>query len=140
VADALEINALQRTARAVIQKSLREGFGLAITEAMWKGVPVIGGNTGGIRLQIDHGTNGFLAWEREDEGVKDSAEDAAQFIITYTKYPEVATRMGEMAQRKVAKEFLLPLNLSLFLKKLNDFLIKHRPPTVPAKKRASKKA
>jgi trehalose synthase len=139
VADALEINALQRTSRAVIQKSLREGFGLAVTEAMWKGVPVIGGNTGGIRLQIDHGTNGFLAGEWEGEELKDSVEDTTQFIITYTKYPEVAARMGEMAKRKVAKEFLMPVNLNIFLKKINEFLVKHPPATAPVKKRSSKK-
>jgi glycosyltransferase involved in cell wall biosynthesis len=140
VADALEINALQRTARAVIQKSLHEGFGLAVTEAMWKGVPVIGGNTGGIRLQIDHGTNGFLAGEWEGEELKDSVEDATQFIITYTKYPEVAARMGEMAKRKVTKEFLMPMNLNLILKKMNEFLVKHPPATAPAKKRVRKRA
>src|SRR5690606_285335 len=54
------INALQRAADIVLQKSLKEGFGLTVTEAMWKGKPVIGGNTGGIRLQlVDHET-GFL--------------------------------------------------------------------------------
>ncbi|NTV51804.1 MAG: glycosyltransferase [Candidatus Firestonebacteria bacterium] len=132
MADSLEINALQRTARAVIQKSLREGFGLAVTEAMWKGVPVIGGNTGGIRLQITHGTNGFLAGEWVGDELQDSLEDTAQFIITYTKHPEVAARMGEMAKRKVAKDFLLPENLNLFLQKLQILLAKNAPASAPA--------
>lgn len=140
VAASLEINALQRTARAVIQKSLHEGFGLAITEAMWKGVPVIGGNTGGIRLQIDHGTNGFLAGEWEGEELKESVEDTAQFIITYAKYPEVAGRMGEMAKRKVGKEFLMPLNLNSFLRKMLGFFDKHPTTTALPKKRGRKKA
>ena len=57
----LEINALQRASNIILQKSVREGFGLTVTEAMWKGKPVIGGDVGGIRLQvIDHHT-GFLA-------------------------------------------------------------------------------
>jgi glycosyltransferase involved in cell wall biosynthesis len=124
VANAIEINALQRTSRAVIQKSIREGFGLAVTEAMWKGVPVIGGNTGGIRLQIDHGTNGFLAGQMVDGELEDSIEDTAQFILTYTKHMDVAKRMGEMAKRKVAKEFLMPVNLNIFLKKMHDHLAK----------------
>jgi glycosyltransferase involved in cell wall biosynthesis len=120
LANAIEVNALQRSSRAVIQKSLREGFGLAVTEAMWKGVPVIGGNTDGIRLQIDHGTNGFLAGQNSDGELKDSVEDTAQFILTYAKHPEVAQRMGEMGRRKVAKEFLLPVNLNLLLRKVAD--------------------
>ena len=55
-----DINALQRVATVIIQKSLREGFGLTVSEAMWKGKPVIGGATGGIPLQIIHGVTGFL--------------------------------------------------------------------------------
>ena len=58
--DALLINALQRRAAVVLQKSLREGFGLTVSEAMWKGRAVIGGDVGGIRHQIDHGHSGFL--------------------------------------------------------------------------------
>jgi trehalose synthase len=54
------INALQRAADIVVQKSLREGFGLTVTEALWKGKPVIGGDTGGIRLQVVNHHTGFL--------------------------------------------------------------------------------
>src|SRR5204863_9925160 len=59
--DPLLVNALQRRATVVLQKSLREGFGLTVSEAMWKGRAVIGGDVGGIRHQIIHGQSGFLA-------------------------------------------------------------------------------
>src|SRR5437764_12862534 len=58
--DTALVNALQIRAAVVLQKSLREGFGLTVAEAMWKGTPVIGGNVGGIRYQIEDGVNGFL--------------------------------------------------------------------------------
>ncbi len=60
VQDTALVNALQRQAAVVLQKSIREGFGLTVAEAMWKGTPVIGGNAGGIRYQIEDGVNGFL--------------------------------------------------------------------------------
>jgi trehalose synthase len=59
VQDGALVNALQRRAAVVLQKSLHEGFGLTVTEAMWKGAAVIGGNTGGIRYRIEDGINGF---------------------------------------------------------------------------------
>jgi len=126
VANAIEVNALQRTSRAVIQKSLCEGFGLAITEAMWKGVPVIGSNTGGIRLQIDHGINGFLAGEMVEGQLQDSVEDTAQYIMTYAKHLDVALRMGEMGKRKVTKEFLMPININLLMRKIADLIVMQR--------------
>src|SRR5205814_6887645 len=60
VDDPTLVNALQRSAAVVLQKSIREGFGLTVTEAMWKGTVVIGGDVGGIRRQIKDGENGFL--------------------------------------------------------------------------------
>ncbi|HJP65936.1 MAG TPA: glycosyltransferase, partial [Actinomycetota bacterium] len=62
----LEVNAFQRASSVVIQKSLREGFGLVVSEALWKDIPVVGGNAGGIRLQIDEGASGFLVNSVED--------------------------------------------------------------------------
>ena len=56
----LEVNAFQRVSDIILQKSIKEGFGLTVTEALWKRIPVIGGNVGGIKLQIDNGINGFL--------------------------------------------------------------------------------
>src|SRR4030065_1092509 len=64
--DTALVNALQRKAAVVLQKSIREGFGLTVAEAMWKGTPVIGGNVGGIRYQIEDGVNGFLVSSIEE--------------------------------------------------------------------------
>jgi trehalose synthase len=67
--DPLLVNALQRRAAVVLQKSLREGFGLTVSEAMWKGRAVIGGDVGGIRHQILHGQSGYLVADVEQAAV-----------------------------------------------------------------------
>jgi trehalose synthase len=96
------INALQRSADIVIQKSLREGFGLTVTEALWKGKPVIGGNTGGIRLQvIDHHT-GFLV---------DTPEGAAYRIRYLLHYRDQLKEMGLKGREFVRENFLLTRHL-----------------------------
>lgn len=96
------INALQRRADIVLQKSLREGFGLTVSEAMWKGRPVIGGDTGGIRLQVfDHYT-GFLV--RTPEG-------AALRIRYLLHRRDVRAQMGERARRFVWENYLLTRHL-----------------------------
>ena len=98
----LTINALQRSADIVLQKSTKEGFGLTVTEAMWKGKPVIGGDTGGIRLQVVNYHTGFLV--RTPEG--------AAFRIRYLlNHPERANRMGGTAKEFVRTNFLLTRNL-----------------------------
>jgi len=100
------INALQRGADVVIQKSIREGFGLTVTEALWKGKPVIGGNTGGIRLQvIDHHT-GFLV--RTPQG-------AALRLRYLLDNRDRLRSMGEKGRRFVAENFLLTRQLSEYL-------------------------
>jgi trehalose synthase len=93
-----EINTLQRVATVVLQKSLKEGFGLTVSEAMWKGKPVIGGATGGIPLQIVHGVNGFLVH---------SVEGAAFRIRQFLNNPEMANRMGELGKEYVRNNFLI---------------------------------
>lgn len=97
-----EINALQRAADVVLQKSLREGFGLTVTEAMWKGKPVIGGNTGGIRIQIDQGRTGFLV---------DTPEGAALRARYLLRYRDRAERMGRKGRESVRNNFLLTRQL-----------------------------
>lgn len=100
------INALQRSADIVIQKSTREGFGLTVTEAMWKGRPVIGGDTGGIRLQvIDHHT-GFRV---------NTPEGAALRLRYLYREPEKLAQMGEKAREFVRDNFLITRQLREYL-------------------------
>jgi len=100
------INALQRAADIVLQKSIREGFGLTVTEAMWKSKPVIGGDTGGIRLQvIDHHT-GFLV---------NTPEGAASRIRYLLRRTEKLEEMGVKARGLVRDNFLLTRHLREYL-------------------------
>ena len=101
-----DINSLQRTATIILQKSLREGFGLTVSESMWKGKPVIGGAVGGIPLQIIHGVTGLLVH---------SAEGAAFRIRQFLNNPEMAKRIGENAREYVRKNFLIT-------KQIRDYL------------------
>jgi trehalose synthase len=96
------INALQRAATIVLQKSLREGFGLTVTEAMWKARPVIGGNTGGIRLQVVNHQTGFLV---------DSPEGAALRIRYLLHHRTRAEEMGQRGREFVRSSFLLTRHL-----------------------------
>ena len=91
------INALQRISDIILQKSLKEGFGLTVTEGMWKGKPVIGGNTGGIRLQIINHHTGFLV---------DTPEGAALRIQYLLQNPEKLKEMGIQAKEYVRENFL----------------------------------
>ena len=95
----ITINALQRAASVVVQKSLREGFGLVVTEAMWKGKAVVGGNVGGIRRQIIHGENGFLV---------DTVEGTAYRIEQLLSNPLLAKQMGNDARKSVLTNYLMP--------------------------------
>ncbi|MHC4606672.1 MAG: glycosyltransferase, partial [Planctomycetota bacterium] len=96
--DTALVNALQRRAAVVLQKSIREGFGLTVSEAMWKGTPVIGGNVGGIRYQIVDGQNGFLV---------SSTEETADRIVRLVKDADLRQRMGTLAKETVRRKFLL---------------------------------
>jgi trehalose synthase len=101
-----DINALQRMATVVMQKSLKEGFGLTVSEAMWKGKPVIGGAVGGIPLQILHGITGFLVH---------SVDGTAFRIRQYLNNPEMAKRMGEAGREYVRNRFLLTRQIRDYL-------------------------
>src|SRR6266700_3946999 len=96
--DTALVNALQTRAAVVLQKSLREGFGLTVAEAMWKGTPVIGGNVGGIRYQIEDGVNGFLV---------SSIEETAGRMVELINDKELRDEMGSKARETVRKNFLL---------------------------------
>jgi trehalose synthase len=110
--DGALVNALQRKAAVVMQKSLREGFGLTVAEAMWKGASVIGGNVGGIRYQIDDGVNGFLV---------SSIKDAAARIIQLIEDKRLRQRLGERAREKIRQRFLMTRYLEQYLDLLNAF-------------------
>jgi len=98
VDDPLLVNALQRQAAVVLQKSIREGFGMTVTEAMWKGAAVVGGNVGGIRQQITHGENGFLV---------NSTAEAAERIVQLLKNPKLREQFGGRAKETVRQNYLL---------------------------------
>lgn len=100
------INALQRGATVIVQKSLREGFGLVVTEAMWKGKPVVGGAVGGIRTQIIQGSTGFLV---------SSVEGCAFRIRQLLGNPGLARRLGENAHEHVRSNYLTPTYLKNWL-------------------------
>ena len=99
----IEINALQRSATVVFQKSTREGFGLTVAEAMWKGKPVIGGFAGGITVQIVFGTTGYTVNSNEGAAFR------ARYLLNN---PEFAARMGENAREYVRRNFLVTRDLA----------------------------
>ena len=102
----LQINALQRAATIVIQKSTREGFGLTVAEAMWKGKPVIGGATGGITEQVVYGVTGYTV---------NSVEGAAYRIRYLLSNPQRLRKMGEAAREHVRQNFLITRHLRDYL-------------------------
>lgn len=110
--DTALVNALQRRSAVVLQKSKREGFGLTVTEAMWKGTPVIGGNVGGIRYQIEDGENGYLV---------STVEEAADRIVKLVQDEDLRQRMGEKARQTVKEKFLMIRLVEQHLDLMNAF-------------------
>ncbi|MCU0641360.1 MAG: glycosyltransferase [Candidatus Margulisbacteria bacterium] len=102
----LEVNALQRAATVVLQKSLREGFGLTVTEALWKGKPVVASAVGGITLQVIHNFTGLLVH---------SVEGAAYQIRYLIGNPQVAKKLGEYGREHVREKFLITRKLRNYL-------------------------
>ncbi|MBY8984937.1 MAG: glycosyltransferase [Candidatus Lokiarchaeota archaeon] len=105
VAD-LEVNAFQRISDIIMQKSIKEGFGMTVTEALWKKTPVIGGNVGGIKLQIEDGINGYLV---------NSVEEAAEKALFLLKNPKISKEMGKKGHEKVKNQFLLTKHVENYL-------------------------
>ncbi len=112
VQDTALVNALQRRAAVVLQKSIREGFGLTVTEAMWKGAAVIGGNVGGIKHQIEDGVNGYLV---------DNVEEAAERIVALVGDPALRERLGRKARESVRSRFLMPRLMEDWLDLIGSF-------------------
>lgn len=102
----LAVNALQCGAAIILQKSTREGFGLTVAEAMWKGKPVIGGATGGIMVQIVDGVTGYTV---------ESVEGAAARIAHLLDHPEEARAMGAAGRERVRSRFLITRHLGDYL-------------------------
>ena len=118
----LKINALQVASDIILQKSLKEGFGLTVTEAMWKGKVVVGGNCGGIKFQIQDGVNGFLV---------NSPAQAAERIIQGLRNPKKANQIGQNARQSVKENFLMPRLLNNYLELLEEISPRTQVQTMP---------
>jgi trehalose synthase len=110
------VNALQRSATAVLQKSIREGFGLTVTEAMWKGKPVVSTKVGGIPLQIEDNVNGLITDPDDDEGF-------AHNVLRVLKNPEWAAEIGAAGQDTVKNKFIITRLLSDYLDLMCDLVL-----------------
>jgi len=103
----VEVNAFQSASDVIIQKSIREGFGLVVTEALWKGKPMVASNVGGIPLQVIDGENGSLV---------NNVEECADRILYLLQNPRRAKEMGAKAREHVRKRFLSPRHLKDYLR------------------------
>jgi trehalose synthase len=110
--DHLLVNALQRVSCVILQKSLREGFGLTVTEGLWKGRPVIASRVGGIPLQIEDGETGFLLDPTDIDGF-------AWRIRQVLENPELGERLGRAGKEHVRQNFLITRLLSDYLDMLS---------------------
>lgn len=109
----LEVNALQRASTVIIQKSLREGFGLTVAEGLWKKKPVVASAVGGIPIQVIHKHTGLLAH---------SIEGTAYQIRFLLSHPEIAAKLGEQGHQHVKENFLITQNLKQYLALFLSFL------------------
>ncbi len=116
----IEVNAFQRLSRVILQKSIREGFGLVVSEALWKGTPVVAGRAGGIPLQVQDGVSGFLV---------DTVEACAERTVWLLRHPEEARAFGARGREHVRRHFLLPRLIADELRLAAD-LLGIRPPDV----------
>ncbi len=109
------VNSIQRFSSVIIQKSIKEGFCLSVTEALWKGKPVIASNVGGLPAQIEDGKSGFLLEPNDIEGFADR-------IIHILKNPDEGKNLGENAREYVREKFLVTRLLSDYLDMLNSII------------------
>ena len=107
------INALQRTSVAIIQKSLKEGFAITVSEALWKGTPVIASNVGGIPSQVLDGKNGFLLEPYDYQGFADK-------IVYLIRNPMEAKKMGQFGKQHVKNNFLITRHLLDYIRLFNS--------------------
>ena len=110
-ASSIEVNAFQSFSDVIIQKSLREGFGLVVSEAMWKGSPVVAGRAGGIPLQMEDGESGYLV---------DSTEECTEKVLFLLENPQEARRIGANGHKFVRDNNLMPRLIAQELELLNS--------------------
>jgi trehalose synthase len=110
---AIEVNAFQSQSDVVLQKSTREGFGLTVTEAIWKGRPFIGGNVGGIPLQVENGVSGYLV---------DTVAECADRTLEVLRDPALAKSLARRGKEHVRQNFLTPRYLRDYLRIFSDLL------------------
>jgi len=108
---AIEVNAFQSQSDVCLQKSIREGFGLTVTEALWKGRPTVAGNVGGIPLQIEDGVSGYLV---------NSPEECAERCLEILADPELGKKLGREGKEHARREFLTPRLLRDWLQLFTD--------------------
>jgi trehalose synthase len=96
----MEVNVFQRSSEVVVQKSIREGFGLIVSETLWKGTPMVAGNTGGIPIQMPAGTGGFLVDPHDEEMM-------AERVVELMNNPELRKSLGEAGREVVRENFLI---------------------------------
>jgi len=113
VENSILVNALQRSAALIIQKSLREGFGLTVTEGLWKEKPVVASDVGGISLQIEDQKSGFLLEPDDNDGFADR-------IIEILKNPALAKELGQKGKETVKEKFLTTRILMDYLDLMNE--------------------
>ncbi|KKU93992.1 MAG: Glycosyl transferase group 1 [Candidatus Jorgensenbacteria bacterium GW2011_GWA1_48_13] len=107
------VGTVQTAADVILQKSVREGFGMTVAEAMWKEKPVVAGEVGGIKLQIEDGKNGFFA---------SNSKEAASRIVELIENPDLAKKIGEAAKTTVREKFLIPRLLRDYLRLFKELV------------------
>jgi trehalose synthase len=120
----VEVNAFQRLSDVVIQKSIRAGFGLVVSETLWKGTPVVAGRAGGIPLQLQGGAGGFLI---------DFVEECAEKTLWLLRHPEEGEALGTTGRELVRKRFLLTRLIADEFRLYGDLLGTRQLPTPVAK-------
>jgi len=106
----MEVNAIQRASTVAVQNSVKEGFGLTVSEALWKGRPVVGGDVGGIPLQIIYGKTGYLV---------NTVQECANRVVHLLQHAKVAAQMGQAGREHVGQNFLVTRYIRDYLKILS---------------------
>ncbi|AEH51849.1 glycosyltransferase [Pseudothermotoga thermarum] len=109
----LEVNAIQRSTTVALHTATREGFGLVISEALYKEVPVVARPVGGVKIQIRHGETGYLAWD---------VEELARYVVELVKDETKRKTMGIAGGKDVIEKFIITANLTNYLKLLNSIM------------------